>query len=183
MARILILYASVDGQTQRIASRIGAVLERAGHRVLLMDEHQPGLPRALEEADAVIVGAGIRFGRHSKRLTQLARQYRGSLAAMPSAFFSVSLSAGGPGAKPKNVAGYIDDFIRASGWQPRTVATFGGALRYSRYNPFMRLMMKLISGAAGGETDTSSDYEYTDWAAVERFAASFAQRVSLPAAA
>jgi menaquinone-dependent protoporphyrinogen oxidase len=30
--------------------------------------------------------------------------------------------------------------------------------------------MRRIAAAEGGETDTSRDYEYTDWAAVERFA-------------
>ena len=44
-------------------------------------------------------------------------------------------------------------------------------------------MMRLIVGAAGGETDTSSDYEYTDWAAVERFAVQFQARLQQPARA
>jgi menaquinone-dependent protoporphyrinogen oxidase len=38
-------------------------------------------------------------------------------------------------------------------------------------------MMRLIAGAAGGDTDTSRDYEYTDWEAVERFAMDFAARL------
>jgi menaquinone-dependent protoporphyrinogen oxidase len=174
MANILILFASVDGQTERIARRIGAVLDREGHDVVFKAEHEPGLTAALEAADAVIVGGGIRVGHHSKHLVKLVRDYRGSIAARPNAFFSVCLSAGGPGAKPAAAAGYIDDFIRATGWQPRTIASFAGALLYTRYNPFIRFLMKLIMGANGGETDTSSDYEYTDWAAVERFARQFA---------
>jgi menaquinone-dependent protoporphyrinogen oxidase len=36
--------------------------------------------------------------------------------------------------------------------------------------------MRLIVGYAGGDTDTTRDYEYTDWDAVERFAAVFAKR-------
>jgi menaquinone-dependent protoporphyrinogen oxidase len=35
-------------------------------------------------------------------------------------------------------------------------------------------MMRLIVGFAGGDTDTSRDYDYTDWRAVGRFAAEFA---------
>ena len=38
-------------------------------------------------------------------------------------------------------------------------------------------MMKLIVAHAGGETDASRDYEYTDWAAVDRFAEAFAERL------
>jgi menaquinone-dependent protoporphyrinogen oxidase len=38
-------------------------------------------------------------------------------------------------------------------------------------------MMRMIVGAAGGDTDTSRDYEYTDWPAVDRFAQEFAARL------
>jgi menaquinone-dependent protoporphyrinogen oxidase len=182
MASVLILFASIDGQTERIARRIGAVLDHEGHAVTFMAEHEPGLTRALEESDAVIVGGGIRVGHHSRHLAKLVHDYRGSIDARPNAFFSVCLSAGGPGARPATAKGYIDDFIRTTGWQPASIASFAGALRYSRYNPFIRFLMKLIMGAAGGETDTSGDYEYTDWVAVDRFAGEFARRLETVAA-
>jgi menaquinone-dependent protoporphyrinogen oxidase len=181
--RTLILFASVNGQTERIARRIAAVLEREGHAVTLKRDEEPGLTQALEESDAVIVGAGIRVGHHSKHLVKLVHDYRGSIAARPNAFFSVCLSAGGPGARPATAIGYIDDFVRATGWQPGAIASFAGALRYTRYNPFIRFLMRLIMGATGGETDTSSDYEYTDWAAVDRFALEFARRLEQVAVA
>ena len=176
MIRTLILFASVNGQTERIARRIAAVLDREGHTVRLKRDEEPGLIQALEESDAVIVGGGIRYGHHSRHLVDIARNFHGTLEAKPNAFFSVSLSAGGPGARPANAQAYIADFAQATGWEPQVNASFAGALRYSRYNPFIRFMMKLIVGAAGGETDTSSDYEYTDWLAVDRFARQFAYR-------
>ncbi len=49
--------------------------------------------------------------------------------------------------------------------------------------PFLRLVMRLISGMAGGDTDTSRDYEYTDWQAVERFAGRIASSLEVEAAA
>jgi menaquinone-dependent protoporphyrinogen oxidase len=38
--------------------------------------------------------------------------------------------------------------------------------------------MKMIVSFSGGETDSSRDYEYTDWSAVERFARDFARRIA-----
>jgi hypothetical protein len=38
--------------------------------------------------------------------------------------------------------------------------------------------MRAITAREGGDTDTSRDYEYTDWAKVERFAAGFAETVA-----
>ena len=37
--------------------------------------------------------------------------------------------------------------------------------------------MVMIVGFAGGDTDTSKDYDYTDWAAVDDFGANFAKRL------
>jgi menaquinone-dependent protoporphyrinogen oxidase len=101
----------------------------------------------------------------------------------PNAFFSVCMSAAGPNANPATAWGYIDEFLARSGWQPDRLASFAGALPWSRYNPFIRFMMRIIVGMAGGDTDTSRDYEYTDWAAVERFAAEFELPLREPQAA
>jgi menaquinone-dependent protoporphyrinogen oxidase len=49
-----------------------------------------------------------------------------------------------------------------------------GALPYTRYNFLVRFLMKRIARKAGGPTDTSRDYDFTDWAALDRFAAAFA---------
>jgi menaquinone-dependent protoporphyrinogen oxidase len=180
MSQVLIVFATVDGQTERIAGRIGEVLARRGHGVMSLRAEAPELGRSLAEHDAVIVGAGIRYGRHSRRLETAIREHRGLIEAQPNAFFSVSLSAGGPGARPAEAARHVQGFVERSGWQPLRVATFAGALRYRKYNPFIRFLMRQIVRAAGGDTDTSRDYEYTDWQAVERFAAEFAARLEVP---
>jgi menaquinone-dependent protoporphyrinogen IX oxidase len=47
-----------------------------------------------------------------------------------------------------------------------------------------RWIMKRIAQKAGGGTDTSKDYEYTDWQALDKFARDFIQQhrlVSVPA--
>jgi menaquinone-dependent protoporphyrinogen oxidase len=173
MARIAIIFGSVDGQTARVAERIGAALARAGHAVDVAPAGPPGIAASLTHYDAIIVGSGIRYGRHRPQVEALVRANLDAIAARENAFFSVSLSAGGPGARPATAAGYVEEFLRRTGWQPRRVVLFAGALRYTHYNPFIRFMMRLIVGAAGGETDTSRDYEYTDWPAVERFAGEF----------
>ena len=179
--RVLILHASFDGQTERIAERIGAVLRSGGHDVYVRPSATAR--ETIPDCDAVIVGAAIRYGHHSRALERLVRAQRAALEARPNAFFSVCLSAGGPGAKPTEARRYVDDFRHATGWVPGHVASFAGALRYREYNSFIRFLMRMIVGMAGGDTDTSRDYEYTDWLAVERFARDFTAWLTLPAAA
>lgn len=168
--RILIVYSSRDGQTARIARRIAAARIEAGDTVSVLPIDDPSIAADLEESDVVIVGAGIRYGSHGPAAEALVRANLAAISARPNAFFSVSLSAGGPGARPANAARFIAEFIERTQWHPQRTASFAGALLYTKYNPFIRFMMKLIVGAAGGERDTSRDHEYTDWDAVERFA-------------
>ena len=55
--------------------------------------------------------------------------------------------------------------------------SFAGAVKYSVYGPIKRRLMIVFVGLGGGNTDTTQDYEYTDWNAVDRFADAFAQRL------
>jgi menaquinone-dependent protoporphyrinogen oxidase len=177
MSRILILYATTEGHTARIAERIAQRLKRMGHSVEL--HRADSVPSGFSPTayDGVIVGASIHYGRHPNYLHALIRRHRSGLAARAGAFFSVSLSAGGPGAKPEAAQRYLETFLHKANWRPQHTATFAGALQYSRYGFFKKLTMRLIVGMAGGDTDPARDYEYTDWGAVERFADDFTRHL------
>ena len=159
----MILYASVEGHTARIAERIALRLRERGMSVDLRTGDIA--PIEFARYDGVIVGASVHYGRHPARLAgQLPRD-----PAQHTAFFSVSLTA-----NPQ----YAETFARRSAWRPHVTATFAGALRYSRYGPLKRLLVRAFAALGGHDTDTSRDYEYTDWPAVDAFAAAFAERLS-----
>ena len=178
MSRILLLYASTEGQTALIAERIAQVLRSQAHSVELLPADTD--PARLDPAayDGVMVGASIHYGHHPAYLHKLISRLGGALATRPCAFFSVSLSAGGLRPKPYAAKRYIDKFLRKTGWRPQLTASFAGALKYSLYGPIKRRVMIVFMTLGGGETDTSRDYEYTDWAAVQRFAETYAQRLA-----
>ena len=177
MSRILLLYASIEGQTTMIDELIAHTLREKTHKVDVLPADSD--PARLDPAayDGVIVGASIHYGHHPAYLHKLVRRCGSALAARPNAFFSVSLSAGGPRPKPAAAQRYIDKFLRKTGWRPHLIASFAGAVKYSVYGPIKRRVMIVFVGLGGGETDTSRDYEYTDWQAVQRFAEEFAQRL------
>ncbi len=173
MARILVLFASFDAQTARIAARIGATLAKDGHGVEVLAFDAPDAQEALGRCDALVVGGAIRYGRFAKGLERLVREQAARIASLPNTFFSVCLSARRPVDGGVLAARYLEEFSARTGWAPRRTASFAGALLYRKYNPLLRLVMRFISALAGGDTDTSRDYEYTDWAQVERFAGDF----------
>lgn len=175
MARILILHATIEGQTARVAARIAQYLRDRGHAVESIRADSAPVGPEFAAFDAVIVGASVHYGRHPDHLRALVRRHRAALASRRSAFFSVSLSAR---SKPQAAQRYVQKFLRQAGWQPRQTATFAGALPYSEYATWKRWLMIAFVGFAGGDTDASRDYEYTDWHAVDRFAEAFARSLS-----
>ena len=178
MAKILLLCSTVEGQTARIAGRLAERLRGAGHGVELHEASAAKALPPLDSYDALLVGASVHYGRHPAFLASALKRQGGALASRPGAFFSVSLSADGPGAKPQAAARYVAKFLRRIGWQPVQTAAFGGALRYTEYPAWKRFLVGLFVRLAGGDTDKSRDYEYTDWGAVERFADAFAQSLT-----
>jgi menaquinone-dependent protoporphyrinogen oxidase len=174
MSRVLILHSSFDGQTARIAARIGETLARLGHSTSILSADSDAAFDRIAAHDAVIIGAAVRYGHHSRDLAERVKRSLPAIDARPNAFFSVCLAATHPGPDRSSVEGPLRDFESRTGWTPGDIAVFAGALRYRAYNPFIRLMMRFIVSRAGGDTDTSRDYEYTDWGAVIRFAADFA---------
>jgi menaquinone-dependent protoporphyrinogen oxidase len=180
MTRILIVYGTFDGQTLRIAERIGAVLTASGHAITLRDAQWPLAASDIRAHDAVVVGGAIRYGKFPRALERFARTHAAALGACPTAFFCVCMAARDPARGPEAAGAYTAKFVARTGWKPDVTASFAGALQYTRYNPFIRLMMRLISGSQGGNTDTSRDHEYTDWNSVERFARDVAARFTQP---
>jgi len=178
MARVLIVYSTVDGQTARIAERMAGDLRGAGLEVTLHPAWALDAPWEIDAHDAVVVGGAVRFGHHARALETWVRERLGHLATRPAAFFSVSLGASGAGERAREAIRWRDEFLTRTGWKPALAASFAGALRYTRYNPVLRMVMRFISGRAGGDTDTTRDYEYTDWTAVDRFASEVRTRIA-----
>lgn len=175
MPRVLVVYGTTDGQTRRIAERIASVLTSLDQDVNTVDSASAPTEVAPGDFDAALVLGSVRMGKHQKALADFVSKFRLELDAIPNAFISVSLSAARdkPSAR-REVAKTFQHFISRTGWRPNAQLAIAGALPYSQYTLRIRLVMKLISWMTGGDTDTSRDYEYTDWALVDDFARRFA---------
>ncbi|MDH5276475.1 MAG: protoporphyrinogen oxidase [Gammaproteobacteria bacterium] len=174
MPRILLLYATIEGQTALIADRMALTLRNLGHGVDLLSAQTAGEALDPGRYDGVIIAASIHYENHPRYLRALVRKHLSAIATRPSAFFSVSLSAGGRNPNLKEARRNRDRFLRQTGWQPELTETIAGALKWSLYGPFKRLAMLFFVKLVGGDTDRSRDYEYTDWTQVERLASDFA---------
>lgn len=169
MANFLIIYASSDGHTRKIAERIGAILATGGHALALMPiEEASGVD--LQAFDRIVIGASIRYGRHSPRLLRFIEARGAALARMPGALFSVNIVARKPEKNRPETNPYLRKLLRRIAWRPAEVAVFAGKLDYARYRPLDRLMIRCIMRMTGGPTDPHTAIEFTDWSQVEAFA-------------
>jgi menaquinone-dependent protoporphyrinogen oxidase len=171
MTRVPVFYATTDGQTRRIAETIASTLREQGFdsgAIQLSDKFAS--PDWSQIAGAV-VGASIRAGRHQRSATRFVTREAEALNVRPSAFFSVSLSAGSRNSNEVSAArGIAANFLDAAHWQPTRFACFAGRLAYTKYGFFTRWLMRRIAAREGAPTDTSRDYEFTDWKTVRAFA-------------
>jgi menaquinone-dependent protoporphyrinogen oxidase len=188
--RVLVTYATREGQTEKIAMHLAATLRARSLEVDVVDVRSPGLPTLAGYAH-VVLAASIHLGTHEREMIDFVKAHKDALNAMPTSLLSVSMSEAGAEDPTRtleqrtkavvNVKHAIDKFLEETGLHPGRVMPVAGALKYLEYGWLVRFVMKRISQAEGGPTDTSRDYEMTDWVALERFAEKIAD--SLHAAA
>lgn len=176
---ILVLYGSLEGQTEKISQRIAEVIRTRGQQAsTLSAKHMPA-DFSLDNYDAVIIGGSIHMGKYPGFVKTFVNNHRDRLNELASAFFSVCMAINSQQEQSRQEAKhYADQFLAQTGWQPRLTKTFAGAVKYTQYNFITRFIMKMISKREGGNTDTSHDHEYTDWEDVTRFAETFIDEIS-----
>lgn len=180
-----VFFATSEGQTRRIATRIASVLHDLGFESRAVDV----AGREAAEIDwthvrGALVGASLHAGKHQKTAERFVKAHSADLGGVPSAFFSVSLSAASKNAKEVVAADKLARaFPIACGWAPARIVTLAGRLAYRQYGFFIRWVMKRIAKKEGGPTDTSRDHEMTNWEDVDALAREMARRIHTRAAA
>ena len=176
MARILVVYGTTDGQTAKIAQRI---VETLWAHDIDADIADARVTRPNPAAYAgVIVAASVHAGGYQRAVGRWLRENATALRKRPAVFVSVCLGVLQHDPKvDRELDAIRAKFLDSVGWQAAEVKVVAGALPYTRYNWAKRWLLRRIVAKAGGDTDTSRDYEYTDWNDVEAFALEFGRRV------
>lgn len=174
--KTLLIYSTVEGQTQAIIKKIAEHLPADSFDLYNVDDV---LGLALDNYETILVGGSIRYGHFRKPLMQFILQNTSLLNAKKTAFFCVCVTARKEGKDTPEGSAYTRKLFAKVAWQPNLKAVFAGALYYPRYNWFDRTMIRFIM-RMGGEKDhkMTENYSYTDWHKVDNFAEQFVQLVS-----
>ena len=168
MSSFLIIYSTSDGHTKIICQRIKNFLNDGNLVELLSLEDAKKFN--ISNFEKVIIGASIRYGKHSKELYKFINLNKNILNQKKSAFFSVNVVARKPDKNTAETNPYIKKFLKISKWKPNRIRVFAGKVDYPNYKFFDKYIIKFIMFITKGPTDTSQSYEFTDWSKVDDFA-------------
>tara|TARA_B100000900_G_C20482128_1_gene675917 strand:+ start:342 stop:860 length:519 start_codon:yes stop_codon:yes gene_type:complete len=168
MHNTLIIYSSTDGHTEIICKRIADLLNKNNETKIISLDNATNLDLAI--FNKIIIGASIRYGKHSKKLYKFITLNKNVLNQKQSIFFSVNVVARKLEKNTPETNPYIKKFLKISDWRPKKIGVFAGKVDYPNYGFFDKYVIKFIMFVTNGPTDTSQSYEFTDWSKVDEFA-------------
>ncbi len=173
MSRSILIYSSTDGHTKTICKRITNFLDDEDElQIISLDDV---INIDLSKFNRIIIGASIRYGKHSKKLYNFIKSNKTLLDQKQSIFFSVNVVARKPEKNSPDTNPYIKKFLKISGWKPKKIGVFAGKVDYPNYSFFDKYIIKFIMFITKGPTDTTNSYEFTDWSKVDEFAREISQ--------
>ena len=167
MFKFLIIYSTTDGHTKMICERIKNFLTDGNLVELLSLEDAKKVD--LSNFEKIIIGASIRYGKHSKELYKFINLNKNILDKKKNAFFSVNVVARKPEKNTVETNPYINKFLNISKWRPNKISVFAGKVDYPSYRFLDKYIIRLIMWFTKGPTDVTKSYEFTNWDEVKKF--------------
>jgi menaquinone-dependent protoporphyrinogen oxidase len=165
--KILILFASTEGQTAKIARRCLETLAELGHSVALVHARDAdGLE--VSSFDAALVAGSVHLGQYQAELVTAVSDHAAALGERANLFLSVSLAAAGDDPDDwKGLQDCVDRFSSETGWTPDRTEHIAGAFKFTQYDFFRYWAMRWIESRRDTTRQVGQDREYTDWEALD----------------
>jgi menaquinone-dependent protoporphyrinogen oxidase len=170
--KVLVIYATTEGHTRKIAEHVADRLHASGHKTVLTDADDTADANPAN-FDATIVAAPVYDGTYPASVIAFASARQSALQRTRSALLSVSLAAAST--DPDDAAeldATVSMFTAQTRWQPDAVHHVMGALKCDRSDFFRRWALKLLSR----ETHVPSkagECQLTDWVDLSRWTDAF----------
>ena len=168
MSKIIIIFSTTDGHTREICYRLLKIIEKNNNVVTLIPIEDAN-ELELNIFDKIVIGASIRYGKHSAKIYDFINKNTQILDEKPNAFFSVNVVARKPDKNQPETNPYLKKFLLQISWKPKELAVFAGKIDYQQYNFWDRSMIRIIMWITKGPTDPKTNIEFTDWDQVNNF--------------
>ena len=159
---VLILFATVEGQTAKIARFARDEVQKTGHDVVMSNASDMNAEVELDGIDQVILAAPVHERRHPRPFEMLITALRKDLSALPTMLISVSLSAAFPEGLSE-ARDYLTEMKMRTEFKPDVELLVAGAVRTQSYDYFASQVMRHVVLRGRDYDPNQGEHEFTDW--------------------
>lgn len=170
--KVVIAFASIEGQTAKIARFVEAEARNAGFETRLVNIRDEDANVAFAGVDIVILAASVHERRHPEAFESFLVDARDQLAARPSLLLSVSLSAAFPEGR-EEAEDYVIELKARTKIDPDAEMLVAGAVRGTQYDYFAQQVIRHVLLRGRDLDPNGAEHEFTDWAALAKGVSAF----------
>ena len=169
---VMIAFATIEGQTGKIARFVESEVREAGQGVVVFDVSDETGSVSFDDVDKVILAASVHERRHPKPFEVFLASQRQELRSRKTLLISVSLSAAfEDGFEEANE--YVVEMKMRTGFTPDAEALVAGAVRSGSYDYFQSQVVRHVVLRDHDYDPGESEHEFTDWKALASEIADF----------
>lgn len=169
--RVLVIFATIEGQTGKIAGFAADEISKLGHDVVLVDANDP-TEISFAGVDAAIMAAPVHERRHPQNFEALLTAHAADLAKLKTLLMSVSLSAAFPEGR-EEAGEYVVEMNMRTGLKPDVELLVAGAVRTDRYDYFAMQVLQHVVLRDRDYDPNAGAHEFTKWEALSSEIAKF----------
>ena len=159
---VLIAYASLEGQTRKIAEFAEKQLRQAGVEVEMFDTSNKMEPVDFDPIDRVILAAPVHERRHPQTFEVFVAAHRADLQARPTLMLSVSLKAAFAEGR-EEAQEYLTEMEMRTRYSADQSLLVAGAVRSGGYEYFETQVLRYIVLRNHDFDPQDGPHEFTDW--------------------
>ncbi|WP_281981360.1 flavodoxin domain-containing protein [Thalassorhabdomicrobium marinisediminis] len=169
---VMIAYATIEGQTGKIARFLEQRLRAAGCAVTVVDAGDRMVDVSFDGVEHVILAAPVHERRHPKAFEVFLTAHAKELAACKVLILSISLSAAFPEGHAE-ARDYLTEMKMRTGLSPEREACVAGAVRIGKYDYYAMQVLEHVVMRGRDYEASEGDHEFTDWPALAQTAGEF----------
>ena len=139
MEKSLLIYSTVDGQTEAICKRMASCAKNTSVDVMSISN-----VKNLDDYKTIIIGASIRYGKYRNEVYNFINENSLLLESKKNAFFSVNVVARKPEKNTPDTNPYVIKFLEKINWKPKNIEVFAGKIDYPKYKFIDKYAIKFI---------------------------------------
>ncbi|MFD2738021.1 flavodoxin domain-containing protein [Sulfitobacter aestuarii] len=160
--KILVAFATVEGQTRKIARHIQKELVDAGHEVELFDISRKTSAVTFRDLDRIILAGSVHERRHPQTFEVFLAAHRDELQTHNTLLLSVSLNAAFAEGREEAME-YVTELEMRTQFTPNAVALVAGAVKTGDYDYFATQVLRHVVLRGHDYDPADGEHEFTDW--------------------